>query len=89
MGSSYRFPTPERDGRPTLRMMGSRMMGQDCPRSVAEAPSGGLRDARDPSQASFPTTSTSSSVISPSTMRNERNWNGPSSFPLSAVETST
>ncbi len=41
-------------------------------------------------QPGYPSTKrTSSSVITPSTMRNERKETGPSSFPDSAVETST
>ncbi|GAA2958102.1 helix-turn-helix domain-containing protein [Streptomyces enissocaesilis] len=36
----------------------------------------------------YPSTLTSSSVITPSTMRNERNWKGPASS-VSAVETRT
>lgn len=98
MRSSYRFPTGNPECDPTWRMVGVRQADE----RPEDGPDGGGREgveargrnARRPPpgcQAAggyASTTSTSSSVISPSTMRYERNWKSPASS-ASAVQTRT
>jgi hypothetical protein len=86
MRSSYRFP----HGVPQLRLDWRTVYGRMTDRRQEQ---GARRLARarerpQPAAGYAATTCTSSSVISPSTIRNERNWKGPASS-VSAVETRT